>query len=266
MQIKVPNDVREELLPKNMVLFGYRGSVSHNTFIPNTNPDSTDDVDLLGFYLAPREYYIGLGLGKVYKKAHERFVGQWDVVCYELRKVVGMLMNCNPNVMSMLWLRDNHYLPVDGPYGWAGELLVANRDAFTSKKAYNSYTGYAHSQLKKMTAHNKEGYMGQKRKALVDKYGYDTKNASHLIRLLKMGIEFLSTGQLNVFREDAPLLVDIKTGGWPLEKVQAEADRLFKLSEEALVRSKLPDAPDVARIESVVMDILHNYICGSQVE
>ncbi|RKX65957.1 MAG: hypothetical protein DRP42_04020 [Tenericutes bacterium] len=260
MQIRLPKDVRENLLPDNLLLLGYRGSVSHNTFIPDTDPDSTDDVDLLGFYFAPPEYYLGLGKGKIYKKAWEKFVGQWDVVCYEYRKVVGMLMNCNPNVMSMLWLGENHYLPTNTPYGWAGQLLVDNRDAFTSKKAYNSYTGYAHSQLKKMTAHNKEGYMGAKRKALVDKYGYDTSNASHLIRLLKMGIEFLSTGQLNVFRKDAPMLVDIKRGEWPLERVHAEADRLFVLSEEALVRSTLPDLPDEARIESLVMDTLTKYL------
>ena len=42
--------------------------------------------------------------------------------------------------------------------------------------------------------------MGEKRKAIVRKYQYDVKNAAHLIRLLRMGIEFLETGELRVFR------------------------------------------------------------------
>jgi len=36
------------------------------------------------------------------------------------------------------------------------------------------------------------GYLGDKRKQLVLKHGYDAKNAAHLIRLLRMGIEFLT--------------------------------------------------------------------------
>ena len=39
------------------------------------------------------------------------------------------------------------------------------------------------------------GYMGEKRKAMVRKYQYDVKNAAHLIRLLRMGAEFLESGR-----------------------------------------------------------------------
>jgi len=52
--------------------------------------------------------------------------------------------------------------------------------------------------------------MGAKRKSLVEKFGYDTKNAAHLILLLRMGIEFLSVGVLHVKRHDAQELLEIK--------------------------------------------------------
>jgi hypothetical protein len=42
----------------------------------------------------------------------------------------------------------------------------------------------------------------------------------------------------------APELLEIKRGAWPLEKVKAEAERLFQLSQEAYVRSSLPPEPD----------------------
>jgi DNA relaxase NicK len=46
------------------------------------------------------------------------------------------------------------------------------------------------------------GYMGKKRRELVVRVGYDAKNAAHLIRLLRMGIEFLTEGTLYVERAD----------------------------------------------------------------
>jgi len=59
------------------------------------------------------------------------------------------------------------------------------------------------------------GYMGKKRRELVRRVGYDAKNAAHLIRLLRMGIEFLTEGTLYVERPDAAELLDIKRGVWP---------------------------------------------------
>jgi hypothetical protein len=103
------------------------------------------------------------------------------------------------------------------------------------------------------------GYMGQKRRELVRRVGYDAKNAAHLIRLLRMGIEFLTEGTMHVERADAPELFDIKRGTWSLEKVKAEAERLFQLSQEAYVRSTLPAEPDTARAELLCVEMISEY-------
>ena len=47
-------------LGKHCVLAAYMGSVSHNTYLPPTHPDSTDDVDILGVVIPPPRYIIGL--------------------------------------------------------------------------------------------------------------------------------------------------------------------------------------------------------------
>ena len=247
---------REVLLPKNTVLAGYRGSVAHNMYVPNTDPDSVDDIDLMSIYMAPKEYYIGLGFGKQYRKGRDRFVGEYDIVDYEFKHFVRLLLKSNPNVLSMLWLNDNHYIKLH-PYG---QMLIDYRDLFVSKQAYKAFTGYAYGQLKRMTHYSKEGYMGIKRAALVKKFGYDTKNAAHCIRLLKLGMEFLTTGELNVFRKDAPMLLEVKLGKWTLEDVKSEAKRLMDLTEEAYIRSSLPTNPDVKRVERLVMDITMDYV------
>jgi predicted nucleotidyltransferase len=249
-------EMKKELFPDNLILCGYRGSVAHNMYIPNTDPDSIDDIDLMGVYLAPLEYYVGLGLGKRYRKSIEKFVGKYDVVHYELRKFVNLLIKSNPNVLSLLWVKDNHYLKRTD----YGNLLIENRDLFVSKLAYKSFTSYAYDQLKRMEHAATNGYMGEKRKQLVKRFGYDCKNAAHCIRLLKMGMEFLTTGELNVARSDAPMLLAIKKGEWGLGEVKGEAKRLFNLADEAYIRSTIPNEPDVKGIEKIVMDILLDYI------
>ena len=98
--------------------------------------------------------------------------------------------------------------------------------------------------------------MGAKRKAIVDKFGYDLKNAAHLIRLLRMGAEFLKDGELYVHRDDAQQLLEIKRGEWTLEQVKAEADKWFALSEQAYINSTLPKSPDLAKINELSVTII----------
>ncbi len=107
-----------------------------------------------------------------------------------------------------------------------------------------------------MTKKSYSGYMGERRKALVDKFGYDTKNAAHLIRLLRMGIEFLKDGRLYVLRSDASQLLEIKRGGWSFEQVRTEADRLFKLAEETYLRSTLPVQADKEKIDALCVEVV----------
>ena len=48
-------------------------------------------------------------------------------------------------------------------------------------------------------------------------------------------------------------------GAWPLEKVKAEAERLFQLSQEAYVRSSLPPEPDRDRAERLCVEMISTY-------
>lgn len=300
-----------ELLPEDLILLGYRGSIAHNMYVPQHDPDSIDDRDLMGVYVAPVEHYLGFGRDEV----KEKFIHEWDSVSYEIKKFIGLLLKCNPNVLSLLWLPDQHLIFEHE----LGRLLRDNRDIFVTRASYHSFNGYAHGQFKRMTHFNLEaqaemaalenvlekygidaselsltqekrdtiiersgfaserlglisdryaamkrqyysgGYMGAKRKELVRRVGYDAKNAAHLIRLLRMGIEFLVEGELHVERADAEQLLSIKRGEWSLERVKEEAERLFSLAEEAYVRSSLPPKPDKSRAEKLCLEIISQY-------
>jgi hypothetical protein len=116
--------------------------------------------------------------------------------------------------------------------------------------------------FRKLHREHFSGYMGEKRKAMVRRYQYDVKNAAHLIRLLRMGAEFLDTGRLQVYRTaDAEELKRIKRGGWTLDQVKAEAERLFGGVEAARARSPLPPRPDEPAANALLMRI-HQHILG----
>jgi uncharacterized protein len=251
--IELPGLTEEEvsgILPPKTLLLGYMGSHSHGTYIPKENPDSIDDIDIMGVAVADEKVYMGLQSFEQ-KEAKYR---EWDSVVYEIRKYFRLLLQQNPNVLGLLWLREQEYVHISGP----GRLIIENRRLFVSKEAYHSFAGYAQGQLKRMTHFEFRGFMGKKRKELVERYGYDCKNAAHLIRLLRMGIEFLADGELKVYRHDAEELKAIKSGQWTLEEVKKEADSLFEEARRAYESSPLPAAPDREKAERLLLEIIRS--------
>jgi len=216
------------------------GSHSHGTYIPPTDPNGLDDVDYMLVVAPPREYVYGLSRFSDAQIKEDHV----DCVIYEWGKYVGLLLKSNPNVLGTLWLRDQDAQ-------WNTVRLPSR--IFASKAAYPAFIGYAKAQLHKMTHTAHQGYMGEKRKKLVEQFGYDVKNAAHLIRLLRMGTEFLRTGKMLVLRPDAEELKQIKQGQWSLETVVSTAQGLFADAEKALAESTLPPVPDRAAAETALM-------------
>lgn len=247
----------EELLErrpefKDSILTCYRGSQAHNTYVPNSDPNSIDDIDVMAISVPTLDHYFGLQqYGS--RGTKEFWEEEWDCVCYEVMKFMSLLEKGNPNVLSQLWCRDEDVLFMREE----GHVLRRERDMFTTKQVYHSFLGYAHSQLKKMTATEHKGYMGEKRKKLVEKFGYDCKNASHLIRLLTMGYEFVTEKELRIYREDdAQKFIDIKTGKWTLDEVKKESQKLFDQFEKVESKIDLPDKINRGEVNDLLMYIL----------
>jgi len=253
-------------IPKNIVYLCYRGSIAHNTYIPNTDPNSVDDIDLLGVFLANKEYYIGLDqrIPVTVEVMHEVDGVLLDCVFYEIRHFINMALKNNPNISTALWVHDKHKIfvhPYFQPY-------ISNRSEFLSKRnVYKTFTGYANDQLKKLSISKHYGYMGEKRTNIVKKFGYDVKHASHLIRLLRMGIEALQTGRIKVFRDtDADMLMDIKLGKWTLNEVKTYAEELFGSVKTVYKNSTLPEKPNKNKIERLLMRFITAYINDGTME
>lgn len=222
-----------------------RGSEAHDLYLPPEHPMGSDDRDLFGIAVPPLCYYLGTDRWE----GIEEIRGPWDVVLYEMRKAVRLLCKQNPNMLSYLWVAAKDRLLV-GP---AGEVLLANRGVFRGKvAAFAAFAGYANSQLGKMQRGKTTARMGKKRQKLVEQFGYDLKNATTLVRLLHMGREYLSTGELAVKRTwDRDMLLDIKQGKWSLEEVKRYAEVEFAACEAAFDASTLPDSVDVVKASGV---------------
>lgn len=208
-----------------LILKVQAGSHAYGTNIENS------DVDTRGICIPPVQYLLGL------ERFEQKESKDPDEVIYSLSKFVSLALDANPNILDILFANERHVL-FENHYG--GELRDL-RHKFLSKRVAKTYGGYAYSQLKRMTrlGDNPSGVRAES----IAKFGYDTKNAMHLIRLLKMGIEILAIGEVYVLRPDRDYLLSIRRGEFTLEEIQTEAERLMRKLDEACKKSALPDKP-----------------------
>jgi hypothetical protein len=94
------------------------------------------------------------------------------------------------------------------------------------------------------------------RAELERRYGYDTKHAMHLIRLLRMAVEILSTGWVLVRRPDAEDLLGIRRGQLTFDALLEEAEGLGARLPVLAEASALPPRPDEARLNALCAELV----------
>ena len=125
----------KDRVKENVILLGYGGSYSYGTNI------ETSDIDLRGVFVNNLDEVIGCNpLREDYHSS------EYDITIYSYKKLIKLLISCNPNVIEMLELRDQDYFIKDE----SGKLLIDNRHVFLSKRCIQSFGGYAKSQLNRL--------------------------------------------------------------------------------------------------------------------
>ncbi len=95
-----------------------------------------------------------------------------------------------------------------------------------------------------------------KRSALEAAYGYDTKHALHLVRLLRMGAEILETGVVQVRRPDREELLAIRDGAWSYDELMEQAEALSAKVKAAARTSALPAVSDEAALNTLCAEVV----------
>jgi len=95
----------------------------------------------------------------------------------------------------------------------------------------------------------------EKRQELERKFGFDSKHGVHLVRLIRMAKEILTTGEVLVHRPDAAELLAIRNGAWPYEKLVEYAEGIDAELEGLYKKSTLQDKPDHRKISKLYVEI-----------
>jgi len=102
------------------------------------------------------------------------------------------------------------------------------------------------------------------RKSLITKYGFDTKFASNLIRLLLEGKELVSTGKIVFPLSYKDTLLEIKQGQWTINDVLDYAEQLEAEVEKAAEQSELPSKPRYDEIENFTINLLNHHLLSQK--
>ncbi len=176
--------------------------------------------------------------------------GDLDLTLYSLRKWTRLALNGNPSVLLLLFAPSSHMVKIDA----LGTQLQQLAPAFISKQCGKAFLGYMQAQRQRL-----EGTRGQKnvnRHDLVEKYGFDTKYAAHVLRLGIQGVELLSTGCLTLpMCTQRYHIIDVRQGKVGLSEVLQEAGELERQLKDLLDTSWLPTQPDTAKVERWMIDV-----------
>jgi len=218
------------------------GSRVYGTF------NEQSDYDYRGVLIPPEKYFLSF-----YNHFEQFESKQEDMVVYDIRKFLKLAASNNPNIIELLYIPEKFW--VTSSLYW--KELVAIRDLFLSKRCYDTYKGYAHSQLKKITHHEKADSV---RTSLVDKVGYDCKSGMHLYRLLNSCKEILKEHTILVERPDKDFLLEIRNGNVSYKDLMHLVDELSIELEHLFESTTLPEQPNYKIIEDVGIDVIKQHI------
>ncbi len=285
---------------------------------------ATSDLDIKGVCIEPKEYHFGF---LRHFEQHEMYANKGadhDEVIYSLKKFFKLASDCNPNIIEILFVNEDDVIDINE----FGQELRAHRDKFLSKKARWTFSGYAHSQLKRIKSHRnwllnppqakpertdfglsterklsstemgmvekiiqnnselssdieslyfkeknyklaKDGWdqyqdwkknRNPDRAELEKKFGYDTKHATHLIRLMRMCKEILQSGLVQVKRPDRDQLLEIRSGNWSYDRLIEHATLLEEECAQLYETSSLPHKADGKFLDNLLVNLTEEFL------
>ena len=230
--------------PEREILRTVVGSEVHGIGIAGT-----DDHDEMGVYVETPEQVLGIGFAKQHYTArtvpegHRSRHGDTDLVMYSLRKYVGLVATGNPTALLPVFAPEEFVLSCTD----AGQRLREFAPTLLSQQAGRRFLGYLNAQRQRV--------MGQdtrhtpNRPELVAAHGFDTKYASHALRLGMQGVEVAKHGTLSLPmpEEHRQLVLSVKRGEVPLEQTMDLIDSRAELLQLILDSgaSPLPERPDL---------------------
>lgn len=236
------NFLREDKhLGPNIILLGYGGSHAYGTNIP------TSDVDIRG--IASNTINTVLGIDQFEQRENK----ETDTVIYSINKAISLLANCNPNVIEILGLKE-YFVKF-----YLGNLLLANKDMFLSKKIVNSFGGYATSQLRRL------------QNALAhDAYPQKEKN-QHIIGSIENAMHTFNdryNEKYNILvhlNDNDEIVVDMNLKNYPIQDAQGMFSEMKSIIREYDKLNHRNNKKDNAHLNKHAMHLIRLLIMGEEI-
>ena len=245
---------RRGLVESNTILRVVVGSQAYGI-----SSGTSSDRDEKGVCIEPFEWAMGLSTFEQleFRSAVERTgqkdapsgPGDLDLTIYSLRKFLKLALKGNPTILEMFFIKK-----LEKGTNVLGEKLQELAPYIVCRKAGNAYLGYMQAQKRKLQ--DKESVPGSERASLVEKYGFDTKYAGHLLRLGMQGVELLTTGKivLPIDPVNQTLIRSVREGHWPLDHVLESAKELEEQLKHLIDHSTILSEPNVEVVEDWMID------------
>jgi predicted nucleotidyltransferase len=221
------------------------------------------DTDWYGIFIPPKEKVLGIDSfehfvfpGDTTKRERgNRQPDEVDIALHSLQKWAGMAAKGNPTVLSFLFA--NAVWPSGVWHStnpiWPWYQITLQKNLFLAKTHLFPFLYYAKDQMERLM-----GLRGQKnvhRDNLVDLYGYDTKYAMHIIRLLSEAKELMEKGTITYPRPEVDLLKDIRRGKYKLTEIHEMGSQLQSEATAAQEHSSLPDKVDRQKVSELIANV-----------
>lgn len=237
-----------------VILLGMVGSTAHGLHLAGS-----DDRDQMGVCIEPPEYVVGL---RGWQQHPERFQqwnyrtqlegqrsgpGDLDLCVYSLRKYAWLASRGNPTILILLFVEPLYVTPL-------GRSLRDRAEVFASRAAGFRYLRYLEAQTANLLG---RGGFTSTRTDLIERHGFDTKLAMHVLRLGFQGIEYMETGKLTLPMrpEERAYCFSARRGEIALAEIVDRA-RELKQRLTRLVESDSPlrEQPDESVISAFLVD------------
>lgn len=226
------------------------GSGAHGLGLPGLH-----DRDEMGICVEPAEYVIGLrGFEQyVYRSQGEHVRsghGDLDLTVYSLRKWMRLALDGNPTVLLPLFVPEEEVVEITG----AGRDLRSRADRIVSRRAGHRFLGYLRAQRERMEGTRGGGHTN--RPELVERHGFDTKFAYHMVRLGVQGVELMETGRISLPmpEPDRSWLRALRRGEHSRARALERAGELEARLAALCTSADLPEEPDAAWADRWLVD------------
>ena len=227
------------------------GATSHGTSVK----DGMDDRDEMQIVVPPTSHVIGLRQFSscMYRTAldgERSQAGDLDLITHSLAKFCSMALKGNPSVLIPLFVHEDQIVCITTE----GKMLRELVSCFISRKVAMPFLGYVEAQRQRMSG--ERGQKNVKRPELVEKYGYDTKYAGHMVRLGLQGVQLMETGKLEIpmIPVHQTVVLDVRLGRYTQNEVEKIARGLEDKIRELYEESWLPEEPDLERVEQYMIE------------